>query len=369
MASSSSQKAGSNSVQQIIGTQIVGITEERATEIARLQCEQSIREIYIPEAQSIARQRMDRVDQKIIAKLAAQELLDIFGDPSFLTAVHKAHMSAAQSASEDDYEILASLIAERAATDASVSKTALVRAVEVVDLIDEEALAGLTALWVIGSISPVAPEAATALRTLDGVYSKTIDTNLPAGDWWLEHLDSLNLVRIDRSRSFIKMPESLLRNYPSWICKGFTAEEREQAQADLHAILQDCFESSAFADHAYRPGYYRLTFPSINELLESVNAYKASSGDTLNEEDHQKIEAIFADYFQPDEDSHKLFLRDLSNYQDLHRVYEWWNGMETYASVSHVGTALAYTNARRFDPLIGLMTLEKSLRRNATTSR
>ncbi|MEU1962701.1 LPO_1073/Vpar_1526 family protein [Nocardia sp. NPDC019304] len=362
MASKSSQRAGDNSSQTYIENQYVGVTEERATEIARVQAEIAVREKFVAEARLKASRRIESADRKIIAKLTALELLDIFGEPSFISAFQKAQISAAQTDRESDYDILANLLAERALSGVSAAKAAIVRAIEIVDLVDEIALRGLTALWFIGSTTPSSKNPNVALQTLESSYSSLFPDSLPGGEWWIEHLDALNLVRKDRTLKFHEFLEFLLKQRPGWVCQGMTEDEIAEDSQKLAALIGVGVDASLIIPHSYKDGYYRYDFQSKAQAIEHIRKFFAAADLPLDEGKWPAIEKHFDMLDNVDAACIETMKTDIvDRLPAVARVSSWWDSLDKFVGVTHIGTALAYTNAKRYDDLSGLLPLEDVL--------
>jgi len=101
------QRSGSGSQQiQVAGNYVVnvnGVSEERAVEIAKEQADIAIRE-FTAEANSIARDRMDSLDQKVVRELSERGLLQTFADPAFQILLRKAQLHAAATSDDDDHD-------------------------------------------------------------------------------------------------------------------------------------------------------------------------------------------------------------------------------------------------------------------------
>ncbi|WP_156910303.1 LPO_1073/Vpar_1526 family protein [Nocardia mangyaensis] len=362
MLSKGSQKAGDNSNQVYIENQTVGITESRATEIARIQAEIAIREKFTAEAEVKASSRIQHADRKIIAKLTALELLDIFGEPSFLSAFQKAQISAAQSDRETDYDVLANLLVERAVSNANVAKAAVVRAIEVVDLVDDEALAGLTALWFVGTTTANASTPEVALETLEASYASILSGSLPVGTWWIDHLSALNLVRVDRTLRFKSYIDLFLKDRPAWACVGLTSDEVVEHSDRLKSLIGMGVDPSIFISHPYNEERFVFVFNSKSDAVEAIRGYFEGVGKSLDGVDWPAVGEFFEFLDKVDDscvENLKNYIRE--NYPNVARVMAWWGSFGQYADTTHIGAALAFTNAKRFDDLKGLSSLEDML--------
>lgn len=352
------QQAGDNSTQTIIETQVVlhGIDEARATEIARNQAQIAIRERFESESIAVANNRISRFDQKIIAKLAAQEMLDIFGDPSFLSVFQKAQISAAQTDTESDYEILSGLLSERAKRDTRKIRASVAKAVELIDLIDEEALTALTAFWVLANIVPVSGVPEHGLGALEEVYTPFIVDDLVPGTGWLAHLDSLNVVRHEIGSGLRTFSEFISSRCAGYVTSGFNLEEKEEISQDLRSVFDNKLDPGLelLSPHQYRPGYWRLPFKD----KEGANQAYMDTLCTLNLNEvagHEDALRKITDRIgEPNSDCVILFQEEYRRQKHISKAELWWDQINSGVTITPIGKAIAYVNAKRFHTLEGI---------------
>src|ERR1022692_3382833 len=108
------QQAGTGSQQiQVAGDLVLGVTEERAVEIAKEQSHIAIQEFTV-EAVAEANARMEKFSEKVVGDLSAAGLLAAFADPAFQILLRKAQLHAAATSEAADHELLSKLLTERA---------------------------------------------------------------------------------------------------------------------------------------------------------------------------------------------------------------------------------------------------------------
>ncbi|MFF2393808.1 LPO_1073/Vpar_1526 family protein [Nocardia sp. NPDC058114] len=357
------QRAGDGSIQTVILEQNVvqGVSEERATEIARQQADLAVKVAYAQEAASVAHKRITRADQKIIAKLAANELLDVFGEPAFLSAYQRAQIGAAQTDSEDSYEILANLMVERARTTASPVRAATIKAIESVDLIDDKALCGLTFIWACTNLAPSTSDAKASLRLLEDVYSSLQCENLPRGRYWVDHLEALNLVREDRSSNFNKLPSIVLVSGPAWACTGYTSSEMAEAMGELSFLTGVTFHGAAISVNPYDAK--RALFPgrSAKAVIGRIEEIHGVNGQVMSQDSRARVEEILAKMDEVDSGYSSAFAEDFLSREPLRIVSDWIDGISKHVRITHPGRAIAYANAKRLHALDGIGSLADTL--------
>ncbi|MER7450431.1 LPO_1073/Vpar_1526 family protein [Nocardia beijingensis] len=359
------QRAGRSANQTLIQTQIVhnGISEQRAAEIAEAHADRAIRAAFEREAAIIAHGRISRADQKIIAKLTANELLDAFGEPAFLAAFQRAQIGAAQTDDDQSYEMLANLLVERARSTSSPAKSATLKAIECVDLVDSDALHNLTYLWTILAGSTCG-DPKRGLENLEEVYrSVRISKNLVGGDFWIDHLESLNLVVVESRAKFKKLPEIVAFNHPGWLCVGYTKQEMDEAVAEVGRITGLHLPSEMIGAHPYKFGYFRFQATSAEDVYDRVVQLWAPETSELDDK-RWYLRRCFS-RMAYDKGLLRVFENEFSSPgTHLERALEWISGREPHLRITHPGKALAYTNAMRFHSLNGVIGLAQSLRRD-----
>lgn len=126
------QSAGENAQQiQVAGDFIFGDTEQRAAEIAADVAREVVAQ-YTIEASDIASARVSAFDARLVTHMESLELLEAFRDPAFQMLLRKAQIGAASTDREEDYDLLARLLSERAQQQERRHKASIARAVEVV---------------------------------------------------------------------------------------------------------------------------------------------------------------------------------------------------------------------------------------------
>lgn len=186
------QRGGAGSQQiQVAGDLVLGVTEERAVQIAREQADLAIRE-FTAEANAVARERMDNLDQKVVHELSGRGLLSNFSDPAFQILLRKAQLQAAATSSDEDHEVLAKLLAERAQRPTKPMHLIVTRSVEVIEYLDEEALAGITLLFLVYGLLPGSPDPKAGLGQIEELAASLQFDSFPAGANWLNRLDLLS---------------------------------------------------------------------------------------------------------------------------------------------------------------------------------
>jgi hypothetical protein len=343
------QKAGTHASQiQVAGDLVVqeGVTEDRASAIAYDAARQVLAE-YSEEAREIGMARISAFDGTLVIRLAASNLLDAFRDPAFQVLLRKAQIGAASSEREKDYDLLAGLLADRAARAGNRPIiSGISRAVEVVDQLDDDALLGLTAMSALIQYSPLAGSVGAGLDTMDSLFGELIrGDELPEGNEWLDHLDVLGAIRMDPVQKFHKFEQFFPSKTPGYLARGVAidSDEQDRAREELSAVQILNLD----VDHELKPGYRRLPFPTSAVLETALLAASPARADQLEvalriAKDIYGIDAV-------DPSVTPAFMDELRKRENLQRLELWWNGFPTHFIVTAVGRVLARANAYRLD--------------------
>ncbi len=355
-----SQQAGDNSTQTIVETQVnyQGISEERAVEIAQRQAQLAIRERFEAESLAVATARITRLDKMIIAKLAAAEMLDALGDPSFLSAFQKAQISAAQTDVESDYELLSGLLVERANRDARKVRASVSKAVEIVDLVDESALAALTAFWLLSYIHPVTGLPEEGLDVLEDLCAPFFADELPMGRGWVEHLDSLNVVRHDGFSTLKTFSAFLATRFSGYVAGGFTEEEASQLTLELSPLLGSPVGAKFLVPHEYRPGYLRFPFHDRESAVEAYLQFVREQNLDGIVEREAGLRRVVEKINDPNTECISLFEESYRRRLHIAKAESWWDQLGNGVTITPIGKALGYVNAKRHHPLDGIDSFE-----------
>lgn len=344
------QRGGEGSQQvQIAGDLVIveGVTEERAGEIAEARARQVLAE-YTSEAAPTARARVDAFDGRLVAHLAELGLLPALGDPSMQILLHKAQIGAASTGREDDYDLLARLMSERAQNSERRHKASIERAVEIVDRVDDRALMGLTAAWFVSQFWPVSGLVGPGIDALERLFSMLPVDELPAGHDWLDHLDILDAIRLSSGLVGMKKWSAYWgERLAGYVAPGLEPAAADTAIADIKAEFN---LSLPFVEHELRPGFVRLPFvneTSLRDALVQADDVDPGQIETIIERSRSK-----GTLGQQHADAVAALAQQMADRATLRQVGAWWDevgGSSASFQVTGVGSALARSNARRFD--------------------
>lgn len=358
------QKAGENSQLVQAGTVNIfnGIDEKRAREI----CSETYaiaRRDFTADAYACANARVQQFENSLIPKmLQIETALSAFSDPAFQFLLASAQRTAAATERNADYDMLSELLICRIEKGQSrKTRAGISRAVEIVDKIDDDALCALTVCHAVNKLVPKANGCKEGLKVLSDLFGKLIYMELPLGMDWIDHLDILDTVRIN---TFGK-PKKIGEYYPDKL-KGYSAAgidtRTDNYQKALELLSSINLNSSVLIANELLPNYVRLPVVNrakIKQLNRSstkiVNGVVTEVFERLSENDIAVLENIWGLYTTDTtivQNVITAFMSEWDSYPSLKMLHTWWDSLPCVFDITHVGTVLAHTNARRCDKRI-----------------
>lgn len=359
------QKAGDNS--QLMQARTIniytGIDEKRAREICAETYAVMVRKDFTAEAYACANARVEQFENALMPRMLEIEgALSAFSDPAFQFLLASAQRTAAATERDSDYDMLSELLICRITKGtARKSRAGISRAVEIIDKIDDDALCALTVVHAINELMPTSGVCKAGLKVLADLYEKLVYMDLPTGSDWIDHLDILDAVRINSVASFKKMnvyyPEKLLGYSSAGIKK-----DSEDYKKALDLLSEVNLNSSILIPNELLDGYVLLPVVNkgaIKQLVITrkivVNGVSVIQDEKINEKEIKAFEAIW-NLYSTDENAKKevvsAFMREWDSYPSLKQLHVWWDSLTVAFDITHVGTVLAHTNARRCDKTI-----------------
>ena len=350
------QKPGDNAQQMQAGTMVVnnffeGITEQRAREIANEQIQYAL-EQYSKEAYKKGIERVLRFMERFMEKiLRIENALQSFADPSFLNYLSDAQKSAAATDQEEDYDLLAELLACHIQNGKESKKRAAIHyAIKIVGEIASDALLGLTIAHALETITPGTGVCTDGLARIDNQLCKLLYMELPKGNDWLDHLDILRAVRLASSKTSGLFYYYYSKKLNGYACAGIQ-DDSDEYKKSLDILNKNKINPSIFIPNKCLEGFHRLAIWN-KSLFDSPCFLKEETHDCFTKEQIVALKYILAMY--RDEPHLKIkvmngFSSLLSKYDTINQISHWWNSIPCGFSITHVGHVLAHINAKRFD--------------------
>ena len=362
-----SQNAGDNSTQMqaaVINnnyyTSVTGIDETRARDICKEEFAVACQN-WTQEAIVIAEQRVHQLEDRLMPKmLAYDKSLSFFGDPAFQFTLRQAQISAASSDRESDYEMLSKLLLHRIEQGDNLNRRlGVCKAIEIVNQVTEEALVGLTMVYVVTKFTPVSNDVNEGLSVLDKLYRNIIGGNeLPVNDSWMENLDLLSAIRLGvRSlNKFKKFEEFIPSQLSNYLVSGIDENSKEFSEL-REEFVKNGFSENSFVPHGLKPGFVKLC---VDDDIENIHInITGNSGTILRVPLSQEQKVVMSkaiSLLRKDESSNNGLKRSLiekwNSYTYLKMVKDWWDRLPVHFTITPAGIALANAFAQGRDPSI-----------------
>mgnify|MGYP000333909763 FL=1 len=270
------QQAGEGS-QQIQATNVTiinnsGPTEEQVKKIVNDLIPVAIKE-YTEEARETANERIAKLENCILPRISQVDgMIESFSDPAFQRLLVKAEQEAAASEREADYDLLTELLVYHVQKgDNRKNRAGVLKATEVVDLIDNNALCALTIMNTVETIRPSLGDVMQGMYVLSEIYRKLEYADLPEGIDWMEHLELLGAIRLSRNIKLNKFEDFYARALNGYACVGIRKESEEYKSA-VELLKSIKIGEYGLRNNIFLDGYVRLDLVNkahIDDLLIS----------------------------------------------------------------------------------------------------
>lgn len=350
------QKAGDNAnqVQAQTVIQNIGISEERVHCIVSDECDKTI-ESCMQESKLLVEQRLSSFKDELYRVFGGQlRLFNSLREPSCVATLGAATSAAARTNAASDYQMLAELLVKRfeSPSDRHIA-TGVTKAIEIVEFLTDEELAGLTVFFAVNGYTPSSGVISDGIEVLAGIYEKLPLDLLPTGAEWMGDLDILDAIRYSSITSltpFLDLQFDMLKGYT--IC-GVRADSTEEAEV-LEKLEEAELPADLLVDHELNPGYKRLPLRYIDRfdnLTYRHDCYASMPGIPLN---NVQIDALRSIGQMSQDDSCVGIIREnlkkgMFKFPALVKVHDWWNSIPWVPRLTPAGECLASANARRLN--------------------
>lgn len=352
------QQAGDNAQQIQAETVIInnGINEAQARELYSEMSKKAMKE-YTVESHLLIEKRIADFANVLIPRIEKIENgFEAFADPEFQLELKKAQVSSACTDVETDYEILSELLIHRIENrDSRKIKASISKAIEVVDKIDDDALCGLTVVYLANRITVCTGKINDGLRKLADAFSEIINSRLPDGESWMSYLDVLDVIRLSDINKFKKFYDYYFDRFTGYSAIGICKNSNEYNKA-LEILQRAKINKETLIDHELLKGYVRLPLTILSELsfLSKTIAIPNIPFEVkiqLNEDEKTAIKDVINLYSQDQakkDEVKKRFFDKLASFEEFRIVHEWWDEIPAHFSITPVGEVIAHANAKRY---------------------
>lgn len=349
------QKAGKDSQQIQIGNVIInsaGITEERARAVFNEMIPQALAN-YTEEAQKIATERVNKLEERIMPQINQVEgLLPAFADPAFQVLLRKAQQKAAITERENDYDLLTELLVchVQKGNDRK-NRAGIVKAVDIIDTIDNDALCALTIAFVLDHFWPATGNAKEGIEVLSQMYNALIYESLPSNLNWLDHLDILGVIRITPFSKMNKIEDIFTRRFDGYVSVGIK-KGTEEYESALQIIQSIGLNKNILVDNIFLDDYVRLEIGNLDDI-NSLSIFNNLGTRSINQREIEALRDVINLYEKNVDLQNKVkerFMNLIDEHEPLKTLQEWWNSISGAFSITRVGKIIAYINAKRCIP-------------------
>lgn len=354
---SKQQKARDNSLQLQVENINVGLTETEVENMLKRD-----RELLMKDMQILAIGEMDKrlsmYGDVALKKIVKAEVINAFSDPSIQIFLRDTEKAAVSSERELDYEVLSELLIHRVENKNNYTKkAALKKAVENIPLVSDEALLGMTLLYLAENLYPTSGDIEDGLRTLNDTFKIIIGNNkLPEGDDWINNLEILGLIKIIPFTSRKTLVDYYLVSLNGYLCVGINKQSEKYVSA-LEKIKSVNLPTNILCENIMIENHVRLPICRLKQF-DNLRLFDKMNDDEIiykpiNEEQKNVLESICDDYDKNPSalnDVKNKFKSMLNDYPELQKVITWWDGyIKKYISLDLSGEVLAHCNAKRLN--------------------
>lgn len=351
------QKAGDNASQIQAQTVIqnIGISEERVHDIVGAACDRAIKSCLM-ESRNAVEQRLGSFKDELYVIVGNQlQLFESLREPSCAATLGAAANAAARTNSVDDHQMLAELLVKRfeSPSDRHVA-TGVTKAIEIVEFLTDEELAGLTTLHVARSFTPVSGNIKNGIESLAGLFDVLPLDHLPDGQDWIDDLDILGAVRFSSIASLVPFLDVQFKELDGYTVCGVKAGSDKETEA-LDKLSEVGLPANLLVEHELNPGYKRLPLRHINNF-EGLSLYSSSdpsaSQTELNSDQIKAFRYIcnLSKDNSCDEVIRGNLKKEMFRYPSLVTLINWRDSIRLALRLTSVGRCLASANARRLKP-------------------
>ena len=351
---SKQQRARDNALQLQVENLNVGLS---ATEVENML--KRDRELVMKEMQIIAKEEMDKRLSAFggiaLERIIEAKITDAFADPAIQIFLRDTERAAVSSERGLDYEVLSELLIHRVENkDNYTKKAALKKVVDTISLISDEALLGITLMYLAENVYPTSGDTEEGLKSLEEVFKNIIsDNEMPSEQDWIHNLEILGLIKIIPFTSKKTLDDYYFESLNGYFCAGIK-KDSEQYNAAIDKLKSVNLPLDLLCQNIILNDYVRLPIYRLKEH-DNLRIFDIRIKEFIPLSDEQKkvLDLICDDYDKSTstmkivKDKYKELLNE---YPEIKKVVTWYNMYhKKYISLDLSGDVLAHCNAKRLD--------------------
>lgn len=282
-------------------------------------------------------------------------LFDSLREPSCVASLGAATNVAARTSAASDYQMLAELLVKRfeSPSDRHIA-TGITKAIEIVEFLTDEELAGLTTLYAARAFTPTSGNIKIGIESLAGLFDALPLDHLPSGQDWIDDLDILGAARFSSIASLVPYLEFQFSQLEGYTVCGVKAGSDEETDA-LDKLSGAGLSAELLVEHELNPGYKRLSLRYIDNF-ENLTLYSPSDlsvpSEGLNDGQIEVFRYVcnLSQDHSHDEVIKENLKKEMLRYPSLATLIDWWDSIRLAPRLTSVGRCLANANARRLKP-------------------
>lgn len=348
------QKARDNALQLQVENLNVGLSSFDVENMLRRE-----RELIMKEMQIIAIEEMDKrlstYGQIALDKIINGKITNAFADPAIQMFLRDTERAAVSSERELDYEVLSELLIHRVENkDNFTKKAALKKVVGTISLISDEALLGITLMYLAEKVYPISGDIEEGLKSLEEVFKSIIgDSVMPSDQDWINNLEILGLIKIIPFTSKKSLGDYYFEYLNGYFCAGIKKDSEEYNLA-IDKLKSANLPLDLLCQNILLDNYVRLPICRLKQH-DNLRIFdiKTKKFIPLNEEQKKVLDLICDDYDKSSStmDIVKNKYRELlDEYPEIKKVVVWYDMYNKKGiKLDLSGDVLAHCNAKRLD--------------------
>lgn len=347
----STQTAGDQSTQIHTQTMIVntGLSLAEFEHVARTQTAIMLQE-YSVEAEATARLRAEHLNSEVASRLHDAGLLNAAASPSFQIALRRAQVEAAGTSDNEQIDMLASILQERAANpEKTTLKLFTNKAIECATMIEPETLKCLSFAWLVPALVLQGKTTSEAIAMVESTLPRP-DEILPSNGTWVRDLEVVGAIKATMGNIFkrVKYDEQLARSSSVRISNGFVAEEQFTIRQRAVLLTGGLLDVHPFDSTRLVSTLGKEQIRVNSAAIQAITGLKVE----------QYIEIVGLNL--PCDERKVEVLSELNANEVFRHAIEWFNDLPPF-EITPVGILLVHCNLRHVRPNLQLAEYESFL--------
>ena len=196
------------------------------------------------------------------------------------------------------------------------------------------------------------------LEKWNNLLGQLLDSPLPQGAEWLEHLALLGAVRIKSFTRLHTIKEMIVEACPGYVDVGILKGSENHWKA-ISLLAWQGLPLDILVEHDLNKDYLRVNLLR-RDMIDGVRLGASLDGPMccLTNSQRDAIESLYDLYVQDESlrrENISKFIEEWDKWPSLRALRLWWDAVKEYPEITSIGSVLAQANAER----IGLLERRK----------